>query len=223
MGIFMTHRLLLIFFLLPAILMADFEGKVVSVSSGDTLIVERYGQPIQVHLRAIKAPNWGNRFGEQARRRLSKLVEGKKVTVKTNDLGIFAGVYGEVLLKQGTHINQLLVKEGLARWDRNADPGNDTLAVLEEEAQKARIGLWKDSDAKPIAESGSGFDRSGADEFSPIQAIKKDEKGRCHAPVSPQYENLEKYQTYHSLQECQASGGSLPWSSIPLGPIKILD
>ncbi|MGH7183504.1 MAG: thermonuclease family protein [Nitrospiraceae bacterium] len=55
----------------------------------------------------------------------------------------------ELLLPDGTHVNYILVKEGLYWWHRKYAPGNSKLERLETEARKAHRGLWTDPHPMP--------------------------------------------------------------------------
>ena len=203
---------------------ADFEGKVHTVANGNTVHVSRYGQPIKVTIRSIRPPNWDSKYADKARKGLEDLVKGEKVIVKTKDPGLIGGVYGDVVLKKGgANVAQELVRQGFARWDRNADPNNSTLARLESEAQEKGEGLWKDKKARPVSEDASGFARNDQKNRGALQVIKKDEKGRCIVPGSPDYKDLEDFTPYTNVRECRRAGGTITLPRIPLGKIKVVD
>jgi len=50
----------------------------------------------------------------------------------------------DVLLRDGTNVNHTLVKQGWCWWFRKYAPGNTVLEGLENEARKAKKGLWAD-------------------------------------------------------------------------------
>jgi endonuclease YncB( thermonuclease family) len=205
-----------LFLLFPGILLADFEGKVFSVVDGDTIHVSRFGQQVKVNIKAIKAPGWNSKYFRDAKKELEDIVKGERVTVKTKDHGLIGGVYGDVVLKSGVNVAHAMVKKGYARWDRNADPGNSTLARFEQEARDQNAGLWRDRDAKPIAEDGSGFARNESKSTGVRQEIKKDKNGRCITPGSPDYEDLEDYTGYASMRECREGGGTFSLQDLPI-------
>lgn len=49
-----------------------------------------------------------------------------------------------VFLRDGTHVNHSLVKDGWCWWYRKYAPGDTVLAGLEKEAREAKKGLWAD-------------------------------------------------------------------------------
>lgn len=219
----MLYRLLTaVCLLLPLDGFADFDGEVFSVSSADTIQVLRYGQPVRVKIAAIQSPPWSSKYAREAREELEDMVGGKDVTVKTEDLGLIGGVYGEVFLKGGGNVGHRMVQEGLARWDRNADPNNTVLEQLEREARDAQVGLWRDSDAVKSFDS-EGFARNEDQFTGAVQVIKKDNKGRCITPGSPGYEDLEDYTGFSSIRACVDGGGKLTLPQIPIGRFKIID
>jgi len=48
------------------------------------------------------------------------------------------------LLLDGTHVNHTLVKDGWWWWYRKYTPGDIELEQLEQDARKAKKGLWAD-------------------------------------------------------------------------------
>ena len=66
-------------------LAADFSGRVVGVSDGDTITVLSKGKPVRIRLHGIDCPEKRQAFGKRAKQAASKLVFGQTVTVR--DLG----------------------------------------------------------------------------------------------------------------------------------------
>ncbi len=66
-------------------LAADFTGRVVGVSDGDTITVLHKGKPERIRLHGIDCPEKRQAFGARAKQATSKLVFGQTVTVR--DLG----------------------------------------------------------------------------------------------------------------------------------------
>jgi len=56
---------------------------------------------------------------------------------------------GDVILADGTSVNQQLVKNGWCWWYRKYAPGDTVLEGLEKEAREARRGLWTDPQPVP--------------------------------------------------------------------------
>lgn len=146
---------------MAAIAIAQAEGTsnpllVTQVVDGGTIEVQSIGR---VHLLGIAAPRVERRAGAsaplgfEARDRLSSLVANRWVKLQF-DRGRRAGTTGRaayVLLEDGTFVNAVLVREGLARL--TGHPSLSRYAELQraqEEAQRLERGLWN-----PMTVSGS--------------------------------------------------------------------
>jgi endonuclease YncB( thermonuclease family) len=74
-----------------------------------------------------------------------------------------------VFLRDGTHANHTLVKDGWCWWYRKYAPGDTVLEGLEKEAREGRKGVWADPQPVPPWEwrkkwaKAAGFRRSGRD------------------------------------------------------------
>ncbi|MHC9064020.1 thermonuclease family protein [Nitrospira sp. CMX1] len=117
-----------------------FTGKVVSVLDGDTIDVLHNGQAERIRLNGIDCPEKKQPFGQKAKQFTSALVFGKEVTVQPKTIDRHKRTVGDVLLADGTNVNQELVKSGMAWWYRRYS-NDDTLGALELEAQQAKRGL----------------------------------------------------------------------------------
>ena len=141
----------LIVVLLPAVATADFSGRVVGISDGDTIKVMHNGAAEKIRLYGIDCPEKGQPFGTKAKQFTSQLVFGKEVTVK--DYGLdnnrFKRTLGEIVLPDGRVVNEELLRAGLAWWYRKYVPNRVDLAAIEEEARTAKRGLWVDPDPVP--------------------------------------------------------------------------
>ncbi len=130
-------------------LAADFTGRVVGVSDGDTITVLHNGKGERIRLHGIDCPEKRQAFGKRAKQLTSNLVFGKTVTVQVLDRDRYGRTIGDVILPDGRVLNQELVKAGFAWWYRRYAPDDETLAQLEREAREATRGLWADSHAVP--------------------------------------------------------------------------
>ena len=93
---------------------ADFTGKVVKISDGDTItVLDHYKVQHRVRLTGIDAPERKQAFGSRSRQSLGKLVFRKTVTVKTNKLDRYGRVLGKVLIN-GIDVNKERVRRGMA-------------------------------------------------------------------------------------------------------------
>jgi micrococcal nuclease len=76
----------------------------------------------------------------KAKQAASELVYGKEVNGKDK----YGRTLADVLLDDGTNLNQELVKQGWCWWYRKYAPGDTVLEGLETEAREAKKGLWVD-------------------------------------------------------------------------------
>ncbi len=129
-------------------LAADFTGKVVGVSDGDTITVMHNGKGERIRLHGIDCPEKRQAFGKRAKQLTSNLVFGKTVTVQVVDRDRYGRTVGVVLLPDGRSLNHELVRAGFA-WMYRRYTNDQSLSDLEEEARVARRGLWADPHAMP--------------------------------------------------------------------------
>jgi endonuclease YncB( thermonuclease family) len=122
--------------------------EVVGVTDGDTVFVMHNGRAAKIRLTGIDCPEMGQAFGVNARRFVSEQCFGKWVTIKETGTDKYGRTLGDVVLPDGTVLNQELVRAGLAWWYRQYSH-DQTLAALEKEARSAKRGLWTDADAIP--------------------------------------------------------------------------
>ncbi len=99
------------------LLAADFTGRVVGVSDGDTITVLHKGKGERIRLHGIDCPEKRQAFGNRAKQFTSKLVFGNTVTVQVMDRDRYGRTVGVVLLPDGRSLNHELVRAGLA-WTR---------------------------------------------------------------------------------------------------------
>jgi endonuclease YncB( thermonuclease family) len=70
------------------------------------------------------------------------LAFGKQVTIQSHGLDKYKQTIVDVILPDGTNVNQKLVKDGWCWWYRKYAPGNTVLERLEKKAREAKYGLW---------------------------------------------------------------------------------
>ncbi len=129
-------------------LAADFSGRVVGVSDGDTITVLHNDKGERIRLHGIDCPEKRQAFGNRAKQFTSNLVFAKTVTVQAVDRDRYGRTGGVVLLPDGRSLNHELVRAGLA-WMYRRYTNDQSLSDLEEEARVARRGLWADPHPVP--------------------------------------------------------------------------
>ena len=131
---------------LPAL--ADWQGKVIAITDGDTIRVLHDTQPEKIRLAEIDCPEKSQAFGEQAKLCTSRLCFGAVVTVSDHGRDRYGRTIADITLPDGSNLNRELVREGYA-WQYLKYSHDPELAKLQAEAQASRRGLWQDP--KPVA------------------------------------------------------------------------
>lgn len=133
---------------------AEVSGQVVGITDGDTITVLDIAQhQHQIRLMGIDAPEKRQAFGQRSKQSLSELVFGRSVTVETKKKDRYGRDIGKVLL-DGQDVNLEQVRRGMA-WHYKAYEREQSAADrqmytdAEEQARKARVGLWNDADPVP--------------------------------------------------------------------------
>lgn len=124
--------------------------RVTRVYDGDTILVQGQDLELKIRLAGIDSPETGPRGGEgqpysrQAKVKLTKLIQGKPVLLKSHGIGGFNRVLAEVF-SGSVNVNLEMIKAGLAEVYRGKKPETlDTGAYLREEkrARRAGMGMW---------------------------------------------------------------------------------
>ena len=150
--------ILLVALTLPGITLAQdntkksekLEGKIVVVIDGDDVVVLVNKTQVRIRLLGIDTLEESQPFGEQAKKALSDKVLGKTVQVTTYGKDKYDRLLGIIKL-DGRNINLEMVKAGFA-WHYKQYSTSKVLAKAEEEARKAKVGLW--ADEHPVAPLG---------------------------------------------------------------------
>ncbi len=138
----------LLIFLSAFSLFADFGGKVVGVSDGDTItVLTAEKREVKVRLFGVDCPEKSQDFGSKAKGFTSAMVFGRQVEVKEKDTDRYGRVVG-VVLCEGKNLNLELVKAGLA-WHYKQYSKSKELAKAEQEARDGKAGLWSQQNPQP--------------------------------------------------------------------------
>ncbi len=120
-----------------------FKAKVIKVIDGDSLLVRRSDKSeVELRLQGIDAPEWKQMGGRQAMAAMTKLVAGKRVTVKLVERDQHGRGVAWVTLSNKTLVNREMVRLGWAWWYKQYAPDRKDLEKAEAGALKARRGLW---------------------------------------------------------------------------------
>jgi len=150
-----------LFLFSPSRAVADFSGLVVSVLDGDTLEVLHNNRPERIRLSGIDCPEKGQAYGTRAKQAASELVLGGEVTLQTYGHDKYGRTLADVLLLDGTNVNQTLVEDGWCWWYRKYAPEDTVLEGLEKEAREGKKGLWADPQPVPPWEWRKGAKHEG--------------------------------------------------------------
>jgi len=119
----------------------EFEGRVLRVASGDTLIVERDGGEVEVRIANIGAPQDAQFLAPVSRSTLEGMVRNRTVRVEVTGVEPGVRLYGRVLAGQ-LDVARAQVQRGSAWvcWDYAID---SELRPVESEARRQRRGVWR--------------------------------------------------------------------------------
>jgi len=109
-GVFFFAVVIVLLFVSPAF--ADFSGRVVGVTDGDTIKVLHNGRAEKIRLHGIDCPEKGQPFGSKAKQFTPELVFGKTVTVHVIDMDRYGRTVADVVLPDGRVLNRELVAAG---------------------------------------------------------------------------------------------------------------
>ena len=137
-------------FLLPTTTFA-WPGRVVTVTDGDTLVVEPEfgGDRVKVRLHGIDAPEQKQPYGEVSKGFVIDIALFKSVEIEETARDRYGRIVAIVWLPTGKSLQAELLKAGLAwvwtRYCLNCEKWTD----LQRRAMEAKTGLW--ADGNPIA------------------------------------------------------------------------
>ena len=150
----------------------SFEGKVISVSDGDTITVMHKGSGERIRLHGIDAPERSQDFGNRAKQYVGSLIFGKQVTVISNGTDKYGRTLGTVTLSKGEILNHEILRNGYAWWYKKYAPSDTELARLEAQARRERRGLWIQPKPIPPWEFRHAISAPGATPINPLPSGK---------------------------------------------------
>lgn len=135
---------------------AELRGEVVRIIDGDTIDVLVDKRPVRVRLVDIDAPEKRQAFGERARQALADMVFRRPVLVVEKNTDRFGRTLGVLFAKQcepvntcrEINVNARMVHAGMAWAYRfHERPTDAEMFAIEQDARRARRGLWSDTKA----------------------------------------------------------------------------
>ena len=126
----------------------EIRGKVVSIADGDTItVLDAEKVQHKIRLQGIDAPEKKQAFGTKSKERMSEKVGGEEVVVQWKEKDRYGRILGEVMIGS-RHINLEMVQDGMA-WHYTTYSKSKELTDAENEARKAKTGLWVDKEPVP--------------------------------------------------------------------------
>jgi len=126
------------------------EGKVVRVVDGDTIIVTHHGKRVRVRLYGIDTPESTQWYGQNAKQFTSSQVLGKKVSIEPLAIDRYGRTVALVSVGNLV-VNELLVQHGYAwvygRYCKK--PFRSKWKRLEKRARREKRGLWMNPNVIP--------------------------------------------------------------------------
>lgn len=147
--------LLLISLLVNFLLYQKYEGikketgtfKVMEVFDGDSFVIEGNQS---VRLAGLSAPELEFCLGKEAKERLTDLIFGKHVKLSAHTKSKYERLLA--LVYQGdTLVNEVMLKEGLARYDSSGTEKDDVLLKASDEAKEVKVGIHSQLCTQTIA------------------------------------------------------------------------
>jgi endonuclease YncB( thermonuclease family) len=195
----------------------EIRGKVVSIADGDTItVLDADKVQHKIRLEGIDAPEKGQAFGTKSKEKMSELVGEKEVVVKWSKKDRYERILGDVYLGD-RHINLEMVREGMA-WHYKQYSKSKELAEAEDEARKAKKGLWADKSPEPPWEYRKREREKKAKDqvrLSPsLDSTHASTKIRsnCHFPASSELLTMQSAGIFPSRANRQTSVGVQPRS-----------
>ena len=127
---------------------ADFTGRVVKITDGDSLLVLISKRQVRVRLDGIDAPERGQAFSKRSRQSLADMCAGKTAEVADRGKDRYGRTIGGVTCA-GVDANSEQVRRGMAWVFTRYVPLGSALYELEAYARLRQIGLWADPRAVP--------------------------------------------------------------------------
>lgn len=144
-------------------------GLVVAIADGDTLtVLDASKTQHRIRLEGIDTPERGQAYGTRAREALGAMAFQKDARVEWSERDRYRRILGHVYVDD-RWVNKAMVEEGWA-WHYRQYSDDPELAVAEQRARAAKLGLWADPHPVPPWEyrrNPGGSSESNADVHDP--------------------------------------------------------
>jgi endonuclease YncB( thermonuclease family) len=125
----------------------EFEGSVVRVVDGDSLIVQYGHKNVRVRLKEIDAPEIRQAYGKQSRQSLINICESRTARVNWSEKDRNGRTLARVWCS-GIDANAQQVARGMA-WVFDRYVKDRSLYRFQDRAKLARLGLWAEPNPSP--------------------------------------------------------------------------
>lgn len=124
-------------------------GKVVAITDGDTFkLLTQDSTLYRIRIANIDCPEKKQPFSTRAKQFTSDQIFGKQLNVKVQSKDRYGRLIANVIYDDSLNLSKELLKNGMA-WHYVRYSNDDTLQLLEDEANKNKVGLWQDPNAIP--------------------------------------------------------------------------
>lgn len=132
-----------IFSFLSPFAYADFTGKVIHISDGDTVrVLDSSNTQHRIRLAGIDAPESKQAFGTKSKQALAAMIFSKDVYVKEISQDRYGRTVGQIYLNN-VDINKEMVKGGWA-WAYREYLVDKSYVSAEQAVKQKKLGLWAD-------------------------------------------------------------------------------
>lgn len=126
--------------------------QVISVRSCDELAVRHKAKILAVRIAGIDCPGRQHPFAAESKSFVGKLVNKHTISVKPVGHDRQRRIWANVFLPSGRSLAYEMVKSGWAHVSASAV--DDRLVELEQDARRAKLGMWNDTHQVPTAKAG---------------------------------------------------------------------
>jgi endonuclease YncB( thermonuclease family) len=141
------YLIIILTILVSASISFAFQGKVVRVIDGDTIVILNIdNEQTKVRLYGIDSPESKQAFGTRSKQFLSKLIFGQVVAIVDMGNDRYGRTIGKIYLDD-QYINLMMVQAGMAWWYKQYSKRDTELSLAQTKAQKQQLGLWIDPKA----------------------------------------------------------------------------
>lgn len=120
-----------------------FEARTGIVYDGDSFLVKRGRNEIEIRLYGIDAPEKGQPWSAEARKGLSKLIGGRMLRIESVESDRYERMVARVYrVDDERYVNAEMIRQGHA-WAYRRYTDERSLLAAEKQARRNKAGLWR--------------------------------------------------------------------------------